>query len=96
MRIVALVTLAMLVVTPCDTYRRKNAGTQHSRVEMTGPDWYGDSTTKLVRLDQGWTAAESDWFYWTTQESQVLPYAFLALEQADAPVLFRDAHTMQK
>jgi processive rubber oxygenase RoxA-like protein len=97
MRVVAFITVAMLVVTPCNAYRRKNAGTQHSRVEMTGPDWYGDSTTKLIRLDQGWTAAESDWFYWTTQGSQLLPYAFfLALEQADAPVLFRDAHNMQK
>ena len=40
---------------------------------------------------------ESDRFYWTAQGSQLLPYAFfLALEQADAPVSFRDAHNMQK
>ena len=28
LRVVVLVTLAMLVVTPCNAYRRKNAGTQ--------------------------------------------------------------------
>ena len=58
MRVVALITVAMLVVTPCNAYRRKNTGTQHSGVEMTGPDWYGDATTNLVRLDQGWFVTE--------------------------------------
>jgi hypothetical protein len=96
-KVAALLILAMLAVAPCDAYRRKNIAPEPSHVEMTGPDWYGDSTDKIVRLDQGWTAADSDWFYWTTQGSRLLPYAFFrALEQADAQASFRDAHNMQK
>lgn len=67
------------------------------RTEITGPDWCGDSSRKLIRLDQGWSVADADWFYWTTQGSQLLPYAFfLALEQADGAGLFREARNMQK
>jgi len=97
MRVAGLPILVMLAVTPCDAYPRKYIAPEPSQVEITGPDWYGDSANKVVRLDQGWTVADSDWFYRTTQGSQLLPYAFfLALEQADAPALFRDAHNMQK
>jgi hypothetical protein len=96
-RLAVLVILLPLLVTPCDAYRRKTSKAEPSRVELTGSDWCGDSIAKLVRLDQGWSEADSDWFYWTTQGSQLLPYAFfLVLEQADSTVLFRDARNMQK
>jgi RoxA-like, cytochrome c-like len=45
-------------------------------------------------LDQNWDAATREQFWFTSQGSQVIPYAwFLALEQADSTELFRsDAH----
>ena len=40
---------------------------------------------------------DSNWFYWTTQGSQLLPYAFfLALEQPNERTLFRDRRNMLK
>jgi cytochrome c5 len=41
-------------------------------------------------LDQGWSEADSLWFYTTTQGSALLPYdLFIALEQEDSQSLFR-------
>lgn len=57
----------------------------------------GDSTRRLIRLEQGWSTAQSEWFYWTTQGSQLLPYAFfIALEQANSQSLFRTPRNMQR
>ncbi|MEL6710685.1 MAG: di-heme-cytochrome C peroxidase, partial [Pseudomonadota bacterium] len=60
---------------------------------MDQPDAMGDVYTKVVYpADQGWNAAESLWFYNTTQGSDMLPYDFfLHLEQPDSETLFRDA-----
>ena len=56
-----------------------------------------DSPRRLVRLNQGWSTAQSEWFYRATQGSQLLPYAFFVnLEQADSQRLFRDPPNMQK
>ena len=60
---------------------------------MDQPDTMGDAYTKIIYpADQGWNAAESLWFYNTTQGSNMLPYDFfLHLEQAKSETLFRDA-----
>jgi processive rubber oxygenase RoxA-like protein len=40
-------------------------------------------------LDQAWSAADREWFYTTSQGSQLMPYTwFLALEQAENQQLF--------
>ena len=61
-------------------------------IGMEQPDAMGDTFHKVVYLaDQGWSAAESLWFYNTTQGSNILPYDFfLALEHAKSNTLFRD------
>ena len=65
--------------------------------ENQGADWYGDYSDKVIRLDQGWSAQQSDWFYKTSQGSRLLPYAFfLALEQAKNTQLFRERRNIQK
>ncbi len=54
-------------------------------------DPLGETVTKVVYLDQGWSASRSLDFYFTSQGSQILPYSwFLALEQADSTTPFRD------
>jgi mono/diheme cytochrome c family protein len=60
-------------------------------------DWYGDSTTKTIGLEQGWTPQEIEWFYTVTQGSELMPYdMFLALEQADNEALLRAPRNMDK
>jgi hypothetical protein len=50
-------------------------------------------TVSAVSLEQGWTAADRDSFYSTTQGSQLIPYAwYLALEQAGSQTPFGDQH----
>lgn len=47
-----------------------------------------------IHLNQAWNAAERDWFYTTSQGSQIMPYEwFMALEQSDSDALFVSALT---
>ena len=99
MKIIRLSVMAALAISACTSYHGKSAVALPSGTESDniGFDWYGDSVSKLVRLDQGWTVADSNWFYRTTQGSQLLPYAFfLALERPNERTLFRDGHNMLK
>lgn len=58
-------------------------------------DQLGDSYTKIQYLDQGWNSAESLWFYYTTQGSNLMPYDFfLALEKPGQTELFRSDENM--
>ena len=58
-------------------------------------DHLGDSYTEVKYLDQGWDAADSLWFYYTTQGSDLMPYDFfLALEKAGESQLFRSDENM--
>lgn len=58
-------------------------------------DHLGDSYTKIQYLDQGWNSAESLWFYYTTQGSNLMPYDFfLALEKPGQTQLFRSDENM--
>lgn len=58
-------------------------------------DHLGDSYTKVQYLDQGWNSAESLWFYYTTQGSNLMPFDFfLALEKPGQTQLFRSDENM--
>ncbi|HLJ01058.1 MAG TPA: di-heme-cytochrome C peroxidase [Bradyrhizobium sp.] len=51
---------------------------------------YGESYSTPRYLEQGWSAANSLWFYNTTQGSGLLPYDFfMVLKQSDTDDLFR-------
>ncbi|MEX8503806.1 MAG: di-heme-cytochrome C peroxidase [Leptothrix ochracea] len=65
---------------------------------MPEPDHWGEHFDHVVYLpDQGWSAADSLWFYTTTQGSDLMPYDFfLALEQMDTAKPFRDNAHMNK
>ena len=49
-----------------------------------------DAPARTVNLEQGWSEAQQQQFWFTSQGSQVVPYDwFLALEQADSQELIR-------
>ena len=56
-----------------------------------------ESYSTPTYLDQGWDAADSLWFYNTTQGSGLIPYDFfLHLEQADSTELLRSNENIDK
>jgi mono/diheme cytochrome c family protein len=56
----------------------------------SGTGKFGERFSRTVYLEQGWSAADSLWFYTTTQGSNLLPYSFfLVLEQPGSSALFR-------
>jgi len=58
-------------------------------------DRFGDRVDRIQYLDQNWTAADSLWFYNTTQGSDLLPYDFfLVLERAGTTELLRSDANM--
>ena len=60
-------------------------------------DIFGDSFTTIKYLDQGWSPADSLWFYNTTQGSNMMPYDFfLELEQVGMSELFRSHENMNR
>lgn len=62
-----------------------------------GADKYNEQFSRTVYLDQGWSAADSLWFYTATQGSNLLPYDFfLVLEQSDSPALFRSDENIDR
>ncbi len=63
--------------------------------KVMGPDRFGDTYSKVVYLDQGWSPADSLWFYYTAQGADLLPYdMFLQLEQEKSQELFRSDENM--
>ena len=60
-------------------------------------DSFGDSFKQVKYLDQGWSPADSLWFYTTTQGSDLMPYDFfIALEQAGSEQPFRTAENINR
>jgi hypothetical protein len=72
--------------------RKSNSAPGPDRsADVSATDPLGETASKIVYLDQGWSPSDSQRFYFTSQGSQILPYDwFLALEQADNTRLFRD------
>ncbi len=58
-------------------------------------DVFGDNFTAIKYLDQGWTPADSLWFYTITQGSNMMPYDFfMALEREGTSELIRGNENM--
>ena len=65
--------------------------------EPTRQDIFGDNTDQITYLDQNWDRYDSLWFYFTTQDSDFMPYEiFINLEQADNKEPFRTAANMNR
>lgn len=64
---------------------------------MNGAGKFGEQFSRTVYLDQGWSAADSLWFYTATQGSNLLPYDFfLVLEQPGSSALFRSDENIDR
>src|SRR5713101_9248723 len=76
--------------------RLKGDGWEFQRGAATvGQDQFGDQLSSVKYLVQGWTPADSMWFYTTTQGSDLLPYDFfMALEKPGTSELFRSNDTL--
>ena len=76
--------------------RLKGEGWEFQRGAATvGQDQFGDQLSSVKYLVQGWTPADSMWFYTTTQGSDLLPYDFfMALEKPGTSELFRSNDTL--
>jgi RoxA-like, cytochrome c-like len=97
MKLALLSVGAAFAISACIYYHRNGEAVPISGIDRGGFDWYGDTVSKVVRLNQGWTLSDSNWFYWTTQGSQLVPYAFfIALEQPNDQALFREPRNMLK
>ena len=60
-------------------------------------DFLGDGFSKVVYLEQGWSPADSLWFYNINQGSDLMPYDFfLSLEQEKSPEPFRSDENMNR
>lgn len=58
---------------------------------------FGENYSTPTYLDQGWSEAQSLWYYNTTQGSNLMPYdLFIALEQKDSTELFRSNTNFDK
>ncbi len=63
----------------------------------SGADAWNSQFFSVLYLDQGWSAADSLWFYNTSQGSNLLPYSFfLELEQTHTTALFRSNENMSR
>jgi hypothetical protein len=76
--------------------RLKGDGWKHQRGAVpVAQDQFGDQFLSVRYLAQGWTPADSAWFYATTQGSDLLPYdLFMVLEKPDTSELFRSNENM--
>ncbi|WMJ09010.1 di-heme-cytochrome C peroxidase [Nitrosomonas sp. sh817] len=77
-------------------YELRDSDTERGAI-TNGTDKFGNHFSRTVYLDQGWSAADSLWFYTVTQGSNLLPYSFfLVLEQPGSSELFRDDSSMDR
>ncbi len=86
-----LLIVAIMLVTLAigKAYQHWDRDPDRGAIGITG-GLFGEDYDTPVYLDQGWSEADSLWFYNTTQGSALLPYdLFLVLEQDNSEELFR-------
>ncbi|BCE03553.1 di-heme-cytochrome C peroxidase [Marinicellulosiphila megalodicopiae] len=96
-RIVGVIILLMVIALIAGkTYQNWDDDPDRGAIALENGE-FGESFTTPVYLDQGWTEAESLWFYNTTQGSALMPYdLFMSLEQENSNKLLRDNHNIDK
>lgn len=88
---VAVVALLLNSTTCFDAGYYRYVDSHPSRwADVVADDVFGDRFTEVKYLKQGWSPADSLWYYNTTQGSDLMPYDFfLVLERAGSEELFR-------
>ncbi len=90
----ALLLINVILLPACATIQDDDLERGATTVKQ---DVFGDSFTTIKYLNQGWSPADSMWFYNTTQGSNMMPYDFfLELEQAGKSELFRAHENMNR
>lgn len=80
-----------LAGTSARIYQFWDSDPDRGAIPMPDPDKFGDTFGRVVYLDQDWDAADSLWFYNTTQGSNLMPYDFWqVLETPDTTDRFFD------
>lgn len=67
---------------------------QRGAAVMAHPSPMGDQYSSVRYLAQGWSPADSMWFYTTTQGSDLIPYDFFMVLQDPAGKFFSSAETL--
>jgi cytochrome c1 len=92
--VVALVIVTVIAFAALSCQQKEEPATG-SAATTTGPA--PATPAAPIRLDQGWTEAEAETFYYTPQGSQLIPYPwFRALEVEDGQSLFHDDANMAR
>lgn len=94
--LIALVAALALIFAAGKLYQHMDRDPDRGAIAME-EGALGEHFDTPIYLDQGWSPAESLWYYNTTQGSALLPYdLFIALEQADSEALFRSDRNMDR
>jgi cytochrome c5 len=96
-----LLIVVFLLVRSTTLFERAYYGVEESDpirgAATVSSDIFGDQFKEVIYLDQGWSPADSLWFYTTTQGSDLLPYDFfIALERAGSQEPFRSPENMNR
>lgn len=87
----AIILIPLIVLAIGKTYQRWDDDPDRGAIAIK-EGAFGESYPIPVYLEQGWSEADSLWFYNTTQGSALLPYDFfVVLEQQNSTDLFRSA-----
>lgn len=80
------------------TYTSQGLFLDENRSAIPEPtDHFGDSAKTIVYTEQNWDAADSLWFYNTSQGSNMIPFdVFIHLEQTETQEAFRSNNNMRK
>src|SRR5882757_6002630 len=82
--ILAVIVVAIAPIVIAKIYQHWDNDPERGAIAVTGGA-FGESYSTPRYLEQGWSAADSLWFYNTTQGSGLMPYDFfLVLKQADS------------
>jgi cytochrome c5 len=92
--LVGLPIFVILFIESCWEFRER----EPSRgAAATSQGYFGDGYDRLRYLDQGWSPAQSAWFYTVDQGSDLLPYDFfLALDSAGTEQPFRSEANVRR
>ena len=96
--IVILVTIALMGIALIigKIYQNLDRDENRGAIPIDGGE-FGESYTTPVYLEQGWSRADSLWFYNITQGSNLLPYDFfLSLEVENSNMLITDNKVFDK
>ncbi|MBU2884633.1 hypothetical protein KO507_02515, partial [Gilvimarinus agarilyticus] len=92
---ICLASLCLLILLGCQPTTDEHS--PNVSEQALSNDWFGDSAERIVYAEQNWSREDSQWFYNTTQGSNLLPLTiFRHLEQADSVELFRNQRNMSR